>query len=1304
MSKKQYHSANRLADPQLGRHKALLRTSVAVIALTIGGAAYAANTATLPITADGVVVGPVEVDISVPLGSAGVRATNSGFAIIDGGTVTGTGDRNHRTFGLLALNGGVISSRADVFMIGDRAHAVQAGGNGTGGPVYDGSTAGVIGLSGGLITTYGDYAVGLHAVDGGVITADGTHISTGGPNSPAVHAESNSLISLSNVVIGTHDVNSHGVLANNNRVGANGGQVDVTNSAITTSGAWSHGVYASEPSSVVNLAGGQITTTGERSYGLLADTGGAISGGTAIVTAGLQAHGVQAGKNGTSHPDYGLGAGTIDLKFASVTTAGDKAVGLHAVDAGVLSASSTSVRTSGDSGFGAHSESLSQVHLTNVAIETSGANGLGVVVNNDAGTSVGGFASVTGGSIQTVAAWSHGVVASDGGSAAELAGVAIRTTGERSYGLLASHAAKISGSADILTTGLKAHGVQAGFNGTGATDYGLGAGSVVLSGGSVSTHGESAVGMHAVDGGAIIASGVGVSTTGASGFGVHAESLSRVDLDSSSIQTSGANAHGVVANNDLAGSTGGVVNLANTNIAVSGSGAHGVISEHGAQVNINGGSIAATGAEGAGIVMNGGSVSILATSVSSQLGAGIENRGSGSVNVAGSSVQGGTTALSQVFTGADQISNIVLGSGTNSQSAGGVLLSVDRTAAGGETGAVTLTLANGSISQGDILDLGVKTSGFTDVDVGGQASWTGVAKGVRNLVSHQTGGTLNFEAGSVIGGDLSVSGSNLVFGPGVVIGGSVGLANGSRSTGGTIDLPITVGGDVVADASSRMGGNWYVRGNLQNLGAIAPGNSIGIVTVGGNFVQSASSVYQVEINGAGQSDQIRVGGVATLGGRVEVSPYPANGGYLIGTRYAIVSAAGGLGGSTYAGGVTWTGAALPLFIAPALTYDANNAYVTIGRSGVSMASVALTPNQAAAAGAIDRLPVTNALFNAVAFQATTQGARQAFDALSGEAHASLAGALVEESHVVRDAVNNRLRQAFGGPVSAATSAQTKALTGLNATIWGQAFGSWGHSSSPTTAKADRSSAGFLAGVDAPVMENLRLGVAAGYSRTSVDVDQRLSSSSADSYHLALYGGSQFGALGLRFGAAYTWNDATVNRAIVFPGFADSARSSYRSGIAQVFGEASYAARFGATSVEPFLNVAWVNLDSDRFAEFGGAAALQGKGSDMNTAFTTLGARIAHTFEVGNGFALTARGTIGWRHAFGDVDPRSWMSLAGGASSFTVTGAPIARNSLLLETGLDLTVAPNVSVGVSWTGQIAERVQDNSVKGNFTVRF
>ncbi|WP_038357951.1 autotransporter domain-containing protein, partial [Bosea sp. UNC402CLCol] len=101
--------------------------------------------------------------------------------------------------------------------------------------------------------------------------------------------------------------------------------------------------------------------------------------------------------------------------------------------------------------------------------------------------------------------------------------------------------------------------------------------------------------------------------------------------------------------------------------------------------------------------------------------------------------------------------------------------------------------------------------------------------------------------------------------------------------------------------------------------------------------------------------------------------------------------------------------------------------------------------------------------------------------------------------------------------------------------------------------------------------------------------------------------------------------------------------------------------------------------------------------------STLGLRAATSLDL-QGMAVTLRGGLAWRHAFGDVDPKATLAFAGSSSAFTVAGLPIARDAAMVEAGLDLAIGRNATLGVSYTGQLAEDTQDHSFKGVLAVRF
>jgi outer membrane autotransporter protein len=573
--------------------------------------------------------------------------------------------------------------------------------------------------------------------------------------------------------------------------------------------------------------------------------------------------------------------------------------------------------------------------------------------------------------------------------------------------------------------------------------------------------------------------------------------------------------------------------------------------------------------------------------------------------------------------------------------------------------------------------------------------------------------------------------------------GSLNLTGNSPLTGATSVLEghlavngSLAGSGVTVHNAASLGGNGMVGGLIVQSGGFAtPGNSIGTLDVAGNVTFQAGSIYQVEVNAAGQSDKIAATGNATLsGGSVQV--LAETGTYGPSTNYTILTADGGVAGIF--AGVSSNFA----FLDPTLAYDANNVFLTLVRkteptdptdpptdptepdepapTPVAFHSVATSSNQYGTADAVEALGSGNPVFDAVIGQSVS-GARQAFDALSGEAHASATAVAYADSGLVREAILMRLRQPLSaslptfvqGGYTAAYAADLPGAAPQPVTVpvaatpryslWGEGFGSWGKiDSNSNAAGLDTSTGGFILGADAQVSNAFRIGLAGGFTRTTYDVDARLSSGSNDSIYAALYGSGSWGGLNLRLGASYAWHDFDVSRTVSFPGFSDRMHASYDGWTAQAFGELGYQFSLRAVLLEPFVGASVLRLHTDGFVEEGGAAALTRYGQDQDLATTTLGVRAEA--RISQDMPLTLRGLLGWRHAYGDVNPSALLAFSGGASAFNVAGVPIDRDALVAEAGLDWQIDKDMALGVSYSGQIGERAQEHAVKGNFSWRF
>jgi fibronectin-binding autotransporter adhesin len=414
------------------------------------------------------------------------------------------------------------------------------------------------------------------------------------------------------------------------------------------------------------------------------------------------------------------------------------------------------------------------------------------------------------------------------------------------------------------------------------------------------------------------------------------------------------------------------------------------------------------------------------------------------------------------------------------------------------------------------------------------------------------------------------------------------------------------------------------------------------------------------------------------------------------------------------------------FLTPSLAYDSNNVTLTMTRNSNSFGpddglgtSIAQTRNQGFIAIAAERLGVGNPVYDAL-ISATAAEARAGFDLFSGEAHAQAVSVMIEESRLVRDTILGHLRGPLltqaPGQVAASFSADLPGRKGAitmpapvpqpRYAFWGTAFGSTGNTDADgNAASLNRRSGGALLGADLMLYDapgsSLKVGVAGGYSQSRFDLDARLSSGRLESGHAALYAGARFGQFRLDAGAAYSWSESDIRRQVQIRGFGDLLRLQRPGSVTQGFAELGYAFAFSGVALEPFAQLALIRVSTDAGTERGGAAALRILSSDQTLGFTTLGLRAEAQLGA---MPLFARAMLGWRHGFGELTPQARTAFVAGTTPARVFAAPIDREALVAEAGLDWRISQATALGLTYSAAIGERSRDHALKGRVEMRF
>jgi outer membrane autotransporter protein len=167
------------------------------------------------------------------------------------------------------------------------------------------------------------------------------------------------------------------------------------------------------------------------------------------------------------------------------------------------------------------------------------------------------------------------------------------------------------------------------------------------------------------------------------------------------------------------------------------------------------------------------------------------------------------------------------------------------------------------------------------------------------------------------------------------------------------------------------------------------------------------------------------------------------------------------------------------------------------------------------------------------------------------------------------------------------------------------------------------------------------------------VDARYSSAQVKTYPLGGYLGGMAGAFALRGGGMWAWSNIGTSRAVVFPGFYERQKAGYKADTGQLFGEAAYPMQVWGMSLEPFAGLAYVSVNTDNFHERGGSlSSLNGRSTDENVGYTTVGLRAAQTMQWGE-TQVTPHLSAAWQHAFDDVTPDAALAFAATGIGSTV---------------------------------------------------
>ena len=621
------------------------------------------------------------------------------------------------------------------------------------------------------------------------------------------------------------------------------------------------------------------------------------------------------------------------------------------------------------------------------------------------------------------------------------------------------------------------------------------------------------------------------------------------------------------------------------------------------------------------------------------------------------------------------------------------------------TGALDFSdLTSGGTTAGSIEGDGKVFLGVSNLAVGGNnlsTTFSGVI---------QDGGFLGGIGGSLTktgSGTLTLTGTNTYTGATAVDGGTLVVDGWNASSSAlTVNSGGTVGGTGTLPSTTIASG-----------GTLSPGNSIGTITVNGNLTFNAGSSYAVQVSPS-DADRTNVTGSAMLAGTVNATFAP---GSYMARNYIIVSATGGLGGTTFD---ALTTSNLPVNFDANLSYTATDALLNLtAMLGVNQG---LGGNQQNVADALSRFFNNGGALPpgfATLFFLTGGNLSNALSQVSGEAATSAQqtafGLMSQFLGLMLDADGDG-RGGVGGPANAFAAEPPAAFPAEVAqayaavfkappartpsferrwSAWGSAFGGYNRTNGDpaVTGSHDLSARdwGFASGLDYRVGPDTVLGLALAGAGTRWDLAQGLGGGRSDAFQAGLYGKRYFGAAYVSAALAFANHWMSTDR-FAFAGdhlAADFNAQSYGGRI-----EVGYRFAMPMVAVTPYAALQAQSFHTPSYSEAdltGAGFALAYNSRSARDTRSELGARFDHVAAVGAASLLLLRGRLAWAHDWVS-DPTltaAFQALPG--ASFIVNGATPATDSALVSAGAELRLVNGVSLLAKFGGEFGNGSQTYS---------
>jgi len=616
-----------------------------------------------------------------------------------------------------------------------------------------------------------------------------------------------------------------------------------------------------------------------------------------------------------------------------------------------------------------------------------------------------------------------------------------------------------------------------------------------------------------------------------------------------------------------------------------------------------------------------------------------------------------------------------------------------------------------------------------------------IAVSSRAVVDFDNGSGTESFAGSVTGaGEFFKSGAGLL-----TLDSALLHTGTTRVRGGALQLNADLAGsDVLIESGGELRGGATLGQNLNVFGRVTPGPGFGTLQVDGDVTFQTGSTLAITIDPT-QNSRLEVAGTTHIaGGTVEVDVLAGD--YNTAVISTILTSAGGITGA-----FPFTAPSFAFLDIEATTVG-NAVQVRVERNANGLAPFADTPNQQATAAGLaemlaDGTPDAARVEQSLA-TLTEEEVPEVLDLLAGETLAAFSNLRMDNALLFSDMLSRRFNAGrFRAKIAPSRRrpqtvyrprppADTAPPTDVDATppvdagpttdsfgparsdggfgAWIEPFGVFGDLDGGDLAASIESNLyGAMAGFDYQFAEretsrspalsgDIRIGWAAGYTRTGLEGASGALSGHANSYQTGLYGAYATDLFYVGAAGRYAYSDMSSERRIAFGDIDRTAVGRFDGHEGGAFIEAGmHLGNPRSAYFHPLVNFQYSHVGQGAFDEMGADSLdLEAATASHSSLRSKMGVRLSRVFTLQGDYGMEPEVQLAWGHEFGDLDREITTRFSGANNPtegfFTSDGAHLDRNEVIVGAGYVMRVSNVPLLSMNYAARIGSSFTQHTI--------